>query len=195
MRRLNRIKRPVKSPKNNSIIDRILLNLYDSVDYGFSYRVKKGLYIDDLFHNSRWKKFDKKQLHKSLGNLKRSNFIIEKEDYDGSVIVLLSDKGKLRALDLRFKQLKSKKGDWDGKWRMVFFDIPEKCRKGRDAIRYRLKMAEFYELRESVFIFPYDCEKEIRDFIKLFKLEKYIWFGVLDFIDGGEYIAGLFKLK
>ncbi|OGZ75837.1 MAG: hypothetical protein A3G45_01360 [Candidatus Staskawiczbacteria bacterium RIFCSPLOWO2_12_FULL_37_15] len=178
----------------DSAIEQILLHLYDSIDHGFSYRLKKGLFIEDLFPSSSWKKFSREEVQNSFINLKRSKFITQKEQYDGSVIVLLSEKGRLRALNAKFKQLNNKKEAWDKKWRMVAFDIPNTHRKGRNALRYRLKTAGFRELQESVFIFPYDCEQEIRDFIKLFKLESHIRFGLLDFVDGQDYFIKAFKL-
>ncbi|TSC94382.1 MAG: phenylacetic acid degradation operon negative regulatory protein [Parcubacteria group bacterium Licking1014_1] len=177
----------------DSAIEQILLHLYNCIDEGFSYRAKKGLFIDDLFP-SGWKNFSKEEIKESINGLKKSKLITKKKEYDGSVIVLLTEKGKLRALNIRFKLLNYKKEIWDKKWRMVAFDIPNTHRKRRDAIRYRLRIAGFYELQESIFIYPYDCESEIRDFITLFKLEKYIRFALLDFIDGEDYLIKLFKL-
>ena len=113
----------------------------------------------------------------------------------GSINISLTERGKIKALDLRFRRLERAKGAWDGNWRLVFFNIPERIRKGRDALRYRLKAAGFYKLQESVFIFPYDCEKEIRDFTKLFKLEKYVRLAVAESVDDSEHIKKIFKLK
>ena len=139
--------------------------------------------------------FTSKQLIAAVSDLKKEKLIEGKKDYEGSVLVSLTGKGMLRAINFRFRRLANKKEKWDGKWRMVFFNIPESHRKGRDALRYRLKMAGFYKLQESIFIYPYECEKEVRDFIKLFKMQKYVRFGLLDFVDDGQHIAGLFKLK
>lgn len=50
---------------------------------------------------------------------------------------------------------------WDKKWRIVIFDIPEKYRKIRDQLRITLKSYGFYQLQESVWVFPYDCENVI----------------------------------
>lgn len=176
-------------------IEQILLHLYDSIDYGFSYRAKKIFGIDEFFVSSNWKMYSKEEFRKGFKNLKREKFITQKNQYDGSVIVSLSEKGKLRALNLKFKLLNHKKELWDKKWRMVAFDIPNTHRKGRDALRYRLKSAGFYELQESMFIYPFDCGKEIRDFITLFKLENYIRFALLDFIDGEDFLKRKFKLN
>lgn len=177
----------------NPITEQILLHLYYSVDYGFSYRLKKGLYIDDLFPGA-WKNFKSGQISNSLKELNKLKYIKKKQNYDGSILVSLSEKGKLRILNMRFRRLNTKKEKWDGKWRMVSFDIPEECKKGRNALRYRLRMAGFHEVQESLFLYPYDCEKEIRDLIELLKLQKYVRFGLLDFIDNQEGLKGMFKL-
>jgi len=47
---------------------------------------------------------------------------------------------------------------WDGRWRMIVFDIPEKHRKTRDRLRVVLKALGFYQLQGSVWVYPYDCE-------------------------------------
>jgi DNA-binding transcriptional regulator PaaX len=177
----------------NPITEQILLHLYDSIDYGFSYRMKKGLFIDKMFSGA-WKNFKGEQIKDSLKELNRLKYIKRKQNYDGSILISLSEKGRLRILNMRFRRLNTKKEKWDGKWRMVAFDIPEECKKGRNALRYRLRMAGFHKIQESLFLYPYDCEKEIRDFIELFKLQKYVRFGLLDSIDNQDGLKGMFKL-
>ncbi len=172
-------------------IDEILLHLYESIDYGFSYRAKKMFFIDDIFPGGYYKD---KQIKESIRDLNKTKLIEKKRSYDGSIIISLTEKGRLRALNIRFRRLRNRKEKWDGKWRMIAFDIPEKCRKGRDAIRYRMQAAEFYELQESLFLYPYDCQKEIEEFCKLFKLEKYVHFALLDFIDVQDKLIKVFKL-
>jgi len=175
----------------DSLVDQILSHLYDCMDYGFSRKFKKGLFIEELFS----KKIGKGIRQKSFNNLKRSKFITQKQQYDGSVIVSLSEKGRLRALNIKLRHLDNKKQVWDKKWRMVSFDIPNTHRKGRDAIRYRLKTAGFYELQESMFLSPYDCEREVKGLVALFKLNKYVRFALVDFIDGQDKLITRFSLE
>lgn len=130
-----------------------------------------------------------------MKKLNKLGYTTKKENYDGSVIVSLSEKGKLRALNLSFRRLLKRKDKWDGKWRMVAFDIPENCKKGRNALRYRLITAGFYELQESLFLYPYDCEKEIKAFVGLFKLEKYVRFALLEYIDNEEDVKRALRFK
>jgi len=183
------MKKVEKKTNNNSAMDQILLHLYDSIDYGFSYRMKKGLWIDKYFQHGN-KRFNEKEIKNGITDLRKQQ-LIQKEKYNDSVVISLTEKGRLRALNLSFKNFYNRKEKWDGKWRMIAFDVPEKCRKGRNALRYRLRLGGFYELQESLFLYPYDCRKEINNLIELFKLEKYVRFGLLDFIDNEKSI----KLK
>ena len=148
--------------------------------------------IDDVF--DFFTKEEQKDARVAFARLKHEKSIKQKQNYDGSVLVSLSEKGKIRALNLIFRRLGTRKEKWDGKWRMVSFDIPDYCTKGRKALVYRLKSGGFYELQKSLFVYPYDCEKEIRALIKLFKIEKYICFALLESIDNKDNLLHHFKL-
>jgi len=50
---------------------------------------------------------------------------------------------------------------WDGKWRVVMFDIREKRRKSRSQLRLLLAGAGFLRLQDSVWIYPYPCDEFI----------------------------------
>jgi len=50
---------------------------------------------------------------------------------------------------------------WDGKWRVVMFDIREKRRKARSQLRALLMGAGFLRLQDSVWIHPYPCDEFI----------------------------------
>lgn len=48
---------------------------------------------------------------------------------------------------------------WDGKWRIVIFDIWEKRRAARDRLRITLERNGFVKIQNSVWVYPYDCEE------------------------------------
>ena len=50
---------------------------------------------------------------------------------------------------------------WDGKWRVLIFDIPEKRKVVRVKVRNSLKMLGLHRLQDSVWVYPYDCEDVI----------------------------------
>ena len=50
---------------------------------------------------------------------------------------------------------------WDGKWRIVMFDIRENRRRARSQLRSLLFGAGFLRLQDSVWIYPYSCDEFI----------------------------------
>lgn len=63
---------------------------------------------------------------------------------------------------------------WDGLWRVVVFDIPEKQRKARDSIRHHLKKLGFVFWQKSVWVTIFDIKKELGKLLKDVGLEKYV---------------------
>jgi len=47
---------------------------------------------------------------------------------------------------------------WDGRWRVLVFDVPEKRRRDRDVLRKTLRRLGFYHLQHSVWVYPFDCK-------------------------------------
>jgi len=59
---------------------------------------------------------------------------------------------------------------WDGKWRLLIFDVEQSERWKRDALRDFLSRLECVLLQKSVWVHPYDCRAEIevlREFLGL----------------------------
>ena len=180
------------------ILDEILWSIYYRTERRIGgYGDYRFIILNDVvrdIHN-----FTAKQLNSAVRDLSKQKFIEEKNNYEDSVLVSLTEKGILRAISYKFRRLNdktnNKKEEWDGKWRMVTFDIPNTYRKGRNTFVYRLKMGGFYKLQESIFLYPYNCKKEIDAFVKLFKLEKYVRFGLLDFIDNQDRLKIRFGIE
>jgi len=105
-------------------------------------------------------KFKENTIRQSIRRLKRYGFV--KSD-NGKYF--LSKKGRefLNYILNRKKILEKK---WDGKYRVVIFDIPEEKRKTRDWLRQELYLVKYNLLQESVFIgkcpLPQDLIKEIK---------------------------------
>lgn len=50
---------------------------------------------------------------------------------------------------------------WDGRWRVVFFDVSDKKKKIRNDIRRYLTWLGYTQYQESVYISPYDRTAEV----------------------------------
>ena len=110
---------------------------------------KLGL-LNDKFHASKIKR--------SLDGLIKKGFV-EFKSKENKKYLAITVKGQaiLNRWKLRDYQIK-KPRKWDGKWRMIIFDIQEKKRGSRDQLRQTLVQIGFEKLQQSVWVFPYDCE-------------------------------------
>jgi len=60
-----------------------------------------------------------------------------------------------------FQAKKIKEESWDGKWRLIMFDIPEKKREARDWLRWQLLVWDYKPLQKSVFIGKQPLERDL----------------------------------
>lgn len=122
-----------------------------------------------------WKQINREQLYIQVRRFYQSRLVSYKEEKDGTINVILTGKGRKKALRYKLEELKIKiPFKWDKKWRLVIFDIPEKYRKGRDALRSELKKLGMEELQKSVFVHPYECEDEINFVVEVFNIRSYV---------------------
>lgn len=138
--------------------------------------------------------YDKKQISNALGNLKRQK-LIEIEKYkDDKIEVKLTNKGKSRVIEFSFDLLCIKKpAKWDGKWRIVIFDIPNKYKPSREALRNKIKELGLRQLQKSVWVHPYDCEDEILFVAEAFDVQRYIEIIIAERLLHEKVIRGYFK--
>lgn len=87
------------------------------------------------------------------------------------------------------------KGTWDGKWRVIIFDIPERRKVLREQMRGKLQAVGFAQLQRSVWIYPYDCE----DLIILLKADLHIGkdllYLIVDSLENDAAWRAHFKLR
>ncbi len=71
----------------------------------------------------------------------------------------LTDKGE-RALGVMIARAPDKRRSkkWDGRWRLVIYDIPEYSRVLRKKLQRTLRAFGFERLQDSIWIYPFDCE-------------------------------------
>ena len=178
----------------NEVREKILLLLLGGIALGFCYTPGQQWRVVNAV-SREWNKISKKELREGVSYLYRLKYIDKEQNKNNLTSVVLTKKGKLTALNYQLENIKNKGEKWDGKWRMVAFDIPEKYRKGRDALRYKLKNIGFCELQKSVLITPYNCDKEIGSLVEYFELGRYVRFGILERVDNQKYFEKIFKLS
>lgn len=115
-----------------------------------------GITIGRLVKNQETSRY-----HKMWKRWEKQKMVRIRETPEGTVVEITQE-GIKRALKYKLAELSIKKPIiWDGKWRLVIFDVSEKKKRNRDCFRDNLRRMGFYCLNESVFVHPYPCFDEI----------------------------------
>jgi len=84
---------------------------------------------------------------------------------------------------------------WDGYWRILIFDIPEKFRQLRDDLRVLINILGFKQLQKSVWITPYKIPKFILNSINHPIIRKFIRYAEVKYINYDLDLRREFLLK
>ena len=142
-----------------------------------------------------WRSLKRRELYRSIERLYESKLVFYKEQKDGSIIIELNRNGKKAALTYKIDEMSIPKPTrWDGKWRIVLFDIPESIKKLRNTLRTKLRQLGLLELQKSVFIHPYECRDEIDFVIELYNARKFVRFIEATGLDNELHFKHKFKL-
>jgi DNA-binding PadR family transcriptional regulator len=111
---------------------------------------------------SREKNYRPKRAYDTFYRLRKEG-CIEVQKRNQQIYIRLTEKGRRRAGIYQINSLTLHKPKrWDGLWRIAIFDIKEKQRIKREALRGLLKRLEFYPLQRSVWVSPYECRDEVQ---------------------------------
>jgi len=156
---------------------KILLLLFAGVALGLIPSPRRQFWILKQL-SKEWKMIDRQYLYRIIREFKYERLVDWQEQENGSVEVVLTEKGKKLALKFNIEEMRIKKpASWDGKWRMVLYDIPEKRRMAREALRKKLRELGFYEMQKSVLIFPYHCRDEVDFIVEFFEVRNFVRYG------------------
>ena len=84
---------------------------------------------------------------------------------------------------------------WDGRWRVLIFDIPEKRKHLREKVRNSLRAVGFVRLQDSVWMFPHDCEEFVALLKADFKIGKDMLYMIVDEMESDEFLKKRFGLS
>ena len=153
----------------NRLRDAILLALEKAVD-GY-------VVFEDFYANPRqfareglkWE-YPKSNISKAISRLRQKG-LVEKVFDEGKVIVRLTEAGREWTF---FNKGDDDLVDWDGLWRIVIFDIPEKHSRVRNILRRRLKEWGFVRWQKSVWASKKPLTDHLRDLVKKLEIEEWV---------------------
>lgn len=161
----------------------ILLSIFDLATPFFEadryYRVPVRKYREQ-------REFERSAFLEKVRYLKKQglieNFIEGKERY-----IEITPKGLKRIDQIKFDALRIDRSvNWDGKWRVVIFDIPEERHLERDVFRFHLGKLGFQKVQESVYVYPFECTDIINELASRHRITDYTLIMISDIIQGEE---------
>jgi len=171
---------------------KFLLTLFNAVELiAKPFFKASSMYRESVKEFEKNNDFDIDEINERIHYLKRMGFIktfVERKER----FVELSRAGHAKMKQL-LSEIKIKiPTKWDGKWRVVIFDVPEKSRAFRDSLRFKLLSFGFIKIQKSVYIFPYPCAEEIISLSKSLGIEKNVTVMVAEIILEEEDIIDQF---
>lgn len=157
---------------------------------------------DSFFHNSHARRFgfghgpkNYHNYHRTIHRLRENGFIKKEND-----IYKLTSLGEKEAF---FSFLKTAEyehippnniGRWDKKWRIIFFDVPEKKRRYRDELRSMLKVIGFKEFQKSTWIYPHKVPMFLKEILFEEGIKQYTRLITTDSIEYDKDLRKMFNL-
>ncbi len=131
--------------------------------------------LPEIIKYARYKKkkkeIEEKKFYNAFYKLKRQGLV--NMQYRGKQLYIsLTPEGKKEVGKYQIDDLKIKKPlRWDKKWRILIFDIKEKNKVKREALRGKLKELGLYPLQKSVWVCPYEFFREMDMLRRFFGLK------------------------
>lgn len=133
----------------------------------------------------------------NIGNTKRRLLGLRDKGYfdisveNNKTFFRLTPKGKDLAGLIKFCTGKMK---WDGRWRILIFDIPEKERFKRSALRQKMYELGLKQLQRSVWVTPYPLPDIFSDFVADLRVRPYLFSITADHINRENELKKFFDL-
>ncbi len=184
-----------KKRRVGHVQQKVLLLLLGGISLGLTRSPKQYFRVVRELRKE-WQKINRNALNQAIQNLYTSKLVTTKDNRDGTLTLVLEKEGRDVALTYDLDRIAIKEpGHWDGKWRIVMFDVPENLRKVRDSLRMHFKDMGFYEFQKSVFVHPYPCREEIEFIIEHYHARRFLRFIIATDIDNALELRRYFELN
>jgi DNA-binding transcriptional regulator PaaX len=150
--------------------------------------------VAQFTNKSQWSDNKNYKRYKSnVNRLQKKGYVNVVNNLNGQKFLKLTEKGELELLMQKARV--PVKGEWDGKWRIIFFDIPKVANDHRDKLRYLIKQNGFLKLQASVYISPQSLNRDAINYLKISGLIGYVRMGKVEELDDDRDLLKHFNLK
>lgn len=138
---------------------------------------KRKLSIDAIMSEqikSQYAKRTREQTYRQLEYLSKKG-LVAKEGRYREVSYEVTYRGSRFLKNVNLTRIEPSMNQWDKKWRIVMFDIPENSRGARDHIRRLLKELGFKQLQLSVWVHPLPCLDHFNTIEKAYGIDGHLF--------------------
>lgn len=142
-----------------------------------------------------WKHYNISYLRRTLTHLHKQAFveIIHENNRD---YIRLTQNGIRKILKFSIDTLSIKTPThWDGKWRLVLYDVPRQKKNLGDTIRRTIVNFGFLAIQKSVYIYPYQCFDQVEYIRQYYGLTDCIQYMVVEHIEYDQAYKTYFNLS
>ena len=124
-----------------------------------------------------------------LTNFKKNFYLmlkteeIERVVKNGQPYLRLSNRGK-KIITRDFSLIALQNKPWDGYWRIIAYDVPEKYKKTRYLLQQELQTLGFGMMQKSIYISPHDLAEDIQEYLESNHLSDFAFVSVAKRIFG-----------
>ena len=137
---------------------------------------------------------ERRKILKAVERMKQKK-LVRIYEKNGREVIEITELGKKKVLSYDLENIKiTRPKKWDGCWRIIIFDIPEKNKKARRALNFKLKNMEFFPLQKSVFVCPFECDDEVEFVVEFFGVKRHIRKILAKKIENDEFLKNFYNL-
>ncbi|GIO23622.1 phenylacetic acid degradation operon negative regulatory protein PaaX [Oceanobacillus sp. J11TS1] len=155
----------IKKPKTRSMI----FTLYGD----YIRRYGDEIWIGSLIELLEAFDHNEQAVRAAISRMSKQNWIERRKEGNKSYYSL-TKQGIKRMDEAAGRIYRVEPEEWDGKWRMLHYTIPEDKRQIRDELRKELTWSGFGSSLNSVWITPNDLIPQAQDIIEKYNLEDYV---------------------
>lgn len=141
-----------------------------------------------------WNRYYRSSLEKQTVKLWRKGIVEVKKGKEG-YNVIITDKGKKEILKYDVDNLTiPSQNQWDGKWRMVLFDIESGHEVERKLFRRKIKTMGFFRMQKSVYVYPFPCYKQIQFLREIYSIPHSVKLATVEHLENDEDLRRVFQI-
>jgi DNA-binding transcriptional regulator PaaX len=182
--------------KRGKVQDSIMATLYGAATLSLMVAAPNTVQLLKYIDPYIGKKNASKRMSQAIGRLVSKKYLA-RTGRGAQAKLTLSTKGKqyVQLLLDSYTVALARPKKWDGRWRVVMFDIWESRRSVRDRLRFLLRRIGFVKIQNSVWVYPHDCEEVVALVRAELRTGKSVSYLIADALEGDRELRKIFGLR